>query len=89
MTQTHTQIQTRQANILSLLRKHDPAGVGIFPESEINYIEYAHEASLLVTVSDENFITATCNLLQSTYGRVVDAYMTERVSLVASELQKL
>jgi len=87
MTQTHTQI--REANILSLLRKHDPAGVGIFPESEINYIEYAHEASLLVTVSDENFITAACKFLESTYGRVVDSYMVNRVTLVAAELRKM
>jgi hypothetical protein len=87
MKKTHTQI--REANILSLLRKHDPAGVGIYPESEINYVEYAHEASLLVTVSEENFITATCRLLESTYGRVVDSYMTDRVSLVASELKRI
>lgn len=89
MTQTQTHTQIRQANILTLLRKYDPAGVGVFPESEIDYIEYAHEASLLATVSDEHLVSATCNLLQSTYGRVVDAYMTKQVTLVAAELQKL
>lgn len=87
MTQTHTQI--REANILSLLRKHDPAGVGVYPESEIDYIEYAHEASLLATVSEERFITATCKLIESTYGRVVDSYMVNRVTLVADELRKM
>lgn len=89
MTQTYAQIQTRQANILSLLRKYDPAGVGVFPESEKDFVEYAYEAMYLSTFSDEVFIETACNLLQSTYGRFVDAYMTKQVSLVAAELQKL
>jgi hypothetical protein len=90
MTQTYTQIKTREANILNLLRKYDPAGVGVYPEFEKDFVEYAYEALYLSTVpNDSAFISIACNLLQATYGRVVDAYMTKQVSLVAAELQKM
>lgn len=85
MQKTPTQI--REANLLYLLRKYDPAGVGVFPEYEDTHIEYAHEASLLATVSDDNLANAICRTLQQTYSRVIDAYMTATSRAVVNELQ--
>lgn len=77
----------RTSKLLSLLRENDPAGVGVFPEYEKDFVEYAAEALACSDKSGAELLDALIEVITTNYGRNLDAFMRSRLAIVVQGMQ--